>query len=125
MSNYANERPIIFSSFQPDAAKLIRKLQNDYPVRNFETWNCFAVKYVGFIMIVDATSYTQVFFLSNGGTEIYRDPRRNSLDEAIKLCLENGLQGVVSEVKAIFRNPSAVAKIKEANLVLFTYGQLK
>lgn len=96
VSNYANERPIIFSSFQPDAAKLIRKLQNDYPV----------------------------FFLSNGGTEIYRDPRRNSLDEAIKLCLENGLQGVVSEVKAIFRNPSAVAKIKEANLVLFTYGQL-
>lgn len=82
-------------------------------------------KYVGSIVIVDATSYTQVFFLSNGGTEIYRDPRRNSLDEAIKLCLENGLQAIVSEVKAIFRNPSAVAKIKEANLVLFTYGQLK
>ncbi|XP_042456617.1 glycerophosphodiester phosphodiesterase GDPD1, chloroplastic-like isoform X1 [Zingiber officinale] len=96
VNDYANERPIIFSSFQPDAAKLIRKLQNDYPV----------------------------FFLSNGGTEIYRDPRRNSLDEAIKLCLENGLQAIVSEVKAIFRNPSAVAKIKEANLVLFTYGQL-
>ncbi|XP_020112040.1 glycerophosphodiester phosphodiesterase GDPD1, chloroplastic-like [Ananas comosus] len=93
---YAKERPIIFSSFQPDAALVMRRLQNTYPV----------------------------FFLTNGGTEIYGDARRNSLDEAIKHCLTNGLQGIVSEVKAVFRNPSAIPRIKESNLALLTYGQL-
>lgn len=93
---YAEERPIIFSSFQPNAAQLIRKLQCIYPV----------------------------FFLTNGGSEIFTDVRRNSLDEAIKLCLEGGLQGIVSEVRGIFRNPGAISKIKEANLSLLTYGQL-
>lgn len=30
--DYGHGRPIIFSTFQPDAALLIRKLQNMYPV---------------------------------------------------------------------------------------------
>ncbi|KAJ6428425.1 hypothetical protein OIU84_023787 [Salix udensis] len=93
---HAKERPVIFSSFQPDAALLMRKLQSTYPV----------------------------FFLTNGGSEIYTDVRRNSLDEAIKVCTEGGLQGIVSEVKAVFRNPGAVTRIKEARLSLITYGQL-
>lgn len=93
---YAKERPIIFSSFQPDAARLMAQLQSGYPV----------------------------YFLTNGGTEIYSDVRRNSLEEALKLCIENGLQGIVSAVKAIFRCPSAIHKIKEANLALLTYGVL-
>jgi len=93
---YANDRPIIFSSFQPDAALLVKKLQSTYPV----------------------------FFLTNGGTEIYYDVRRNSLEDAIKLCLEGGLEGIVSEVKGVFRNPGAVTKIKEAKLSLLTYGKL-
>ncbi|KAG1370177.1 glycerophosphodiester phosphodiesterase GDPD1, chloroplastic [Cocos nucifera] len=96
VDKYANERTIIFSSFQPDAALLTRKLQGTYPV----------------------------FFLTNGGSEIYGDVRRNSLDEAIKLCLAGGLQGMVSEVRAIFRNPSMIPRIKESNLALLTYGQL-
>ncbi|XP_066346274.1 glycerophosphodiester phosphodiesterase GDPD2-like isoform X2 [Miscanthus floridulus] len=84
---HADDRLIIFSSFQPDAAQLIRKLQDKYPV--------------------------------------YADPRRNSLEEAVKLFVAGGLQGIVSEVRAILRQPSAVAKIKEANkLSLMTYGQL-
>ncbi|KAF8667260.1 hypothetical protein HU200_052928 [Digitaria exilis] len=62
---HADGRPIIFSSFQPDAAQLIRKLQDKYPV----------------------------YFLTNGGTQTYADPRRNSLEEAIKLCVDGGLQG--------------------------------
>lgn len=66
-----------------------------------------------------------MFFLSNGGNEIYEDVRRNSLEEAIKLCLEGGLQGIVSEVRGIFRNPGAVNKIKELKLSLLTYGKLK
>ncbi|PIA41942.1 hypothetical protein AQUCO_02100052v1 [Aquilegia coerulea] len=93
---YANGRPIIFSTFQPDAAGVIRKLQNIYPV----------------------------FFLTDGGSDVYKDVRRNSLDEAIKLCLANGLQGIVSEVKAIFRNPGEITRIKDSNLLLMTYGQL-
>ncbi|GMI74871.1 Glycerophosphodiester phosphodiesterase 1, senescence-related gene 3 [Hibiscus trionum] len=93
---HAKGRGVVFSSFQPDAARLIRKLQSTYPV----------------------------YFLTNGGNEIYSDVRRNSLDEAIKLCLDNKLQGIVSEVKAVFRNPGAVARIKESKLSLMTYGQL-
>ncbi|CAL9152719.1 glycerophosphodiester phosphodiesterase GDPD1, chloroplastic [Musa acuminata AAA Group] len=93
---HANGRPIIFSTFQPDAAQLLRKLQTVYPV----------------------------FFLTTGGTETSDDVRRNSLDEAIKLCLASGLQGIVSDVKGVFRNPSAVSSIKASNLSLLTYGHL-
>ncbi|RLM74532.1 glycerophosphodiester phosphodiesterase GDPD2-like [Panicum miliaceum] len=92
----ADGRPVIFSSFQPDAAQLIRKLQDKYPV----------------------------YFLTNGGTQTYADPRRNSLEEAVRLCVAGGLQGIVSEVRAILRRPAAVAEIKEAKLSLMTYGQL-
>ncbi|GKD62350.1 glycerophosphodiester phosphodiesterase GDPD1, chloroplastic-like protein [Tanacetum coccineum] len=66
-----------------------------------------------------------VYFLTNGGTQIYVDVRRNSLEEAKKVALEGGLDGIVSEVKGIFRNPSAVREIKESNLSLLTYGKLK
>ena len=34
LSGHANERRIIFSSFNPDAALLVRTLQNKYPVRS-------------------------------------------------------------------------------------------
>ncbi|KAK9120163.1 hypothetical protein Scep_018256 [Stephania cephalantha] len=93
---YAKDRPIIFSSFQPDAVRIIKKLQDTYPV----------------------------FFLTNGGNETYADVRRNSVEDAIEWCLECGLQGIVSEVKGIFRNPAVIAKIKESSLSLLTYGQL-
>ncbi|KAL5760263.1 hypothetical protein ACOSP7_018776 [Xanthoceras sorbifolium] len=93
---HAKDRRIIFSSFQPDAALLIRKLQSTYPV----------------------------FFLTNGGSQTYTDVRRGSLDEAIVVCLAGGLQGIVSEVKAIFKNPVAVKTIHESKLSLVTYGEL-
>lgn len=92
----AQERPVIFSSFQPDVALLMKKLQHKYPV----------------------------YFLTNGGNEIYDDVRMNSLEEAKKLAVAGGLDGVVSEVKGIFRNPSVVREIKESNLSLLTYGKL-
>ncbi|XP_010556304.1 PREDICTED: glycerophosphodiester phosphodiesterase GDPD2-like [Tarenaya hassleriana] len=93
---YAKDRPVIFSSFQPDAAQLLRKLQSTYPV----------------------------YFLTDAGATIFYDKRRNSIDEAIKVCLEGGLQGIVSEVKGVFKNPSAVSRIKDSNLSLLTYGKL-
>ncbi|KAJ8432269.1 hypothetical protein Cgig2_028531 [Carnegiea gigantea] len=95
-NEHAKGRPIIFSSFQPDAAQLMKKLQDTFPV----------------------------FFLTNGGCEIYADPRRNSLEEALNQCLEAGLDGIVSQVKAIFRNPSMVGRIKDSKLTLLTYGHL-
>ncbi|MBA0614730.1 hypothetical protein Godav_014983, partial [Gossypium davidsonii] len=67
----------------------------------------------------------QVFFLTNGGTEIYNDTRRNSLEQAINVCLEGGFQGIVSEIKGVFKNPGAVPKIKDSNLSLLSYGTLK
>lgn len=47
------------------------------------------------------------------------------MEEGVKLCVEGGLQGIVSEVKGILRNPGAVSKIKEAKLSLLTFGKLK
>ncbi|KAL8161775.1 hypothetical protein V2J09_013264 [Rumex salicifolius] len=96
VQKYVKKRVVIFSSFHPDATRLMRQIQDTYPV----------------------------MFITKGGTEIFKDPRRNSLEEAIKHCRYAGLHGIVSEVKAIFKNPGMVAKIKECKLVLFTYGQL-
>jgi glycerophosphodiester phosphodiesterase len=67
----------------------------------------------------------QVYFLTDGGTKLYADARRNSLEEAVRLCRAGGLQGIVSEARAVFRHPSAVAMVKEAGLSLLTYGTLK
>ncbi|XP_010528150.1 PREDICTED: glycerophosphodiester phosphodiesterase GDPD2-like [Tarenaya hassleriana] len=94
--DYGKDRPVIFSSFQPDAAQLARKLQSTYPV----------------------------YFLTDAGATIYYDERRNSLDEAIKVCLDGGLQGIVSEVKGVFKDPAAVSRIRESKLSLLTYGKL-
>ncbi|KAI7735526.1 hypothetical protein M8C21_017884, partial [Ambrosia artemisiifolia] len=93
---YARNRSIFFSSFQPDVALLTRKLQSTYPV----------------------------FFLTNGGVETYTDVRRNSLDEAMKLCLAGGLNGIVCEVRSILRNPGVIKRIKDLKLSLISYGQL-
>ncbi|VAH47337.1 unnamed protein product [Triticum turgidum subsp. durum] len=93
---HAKDRPVIFSSFQPDAAQLMRRLQDQYPV----------------------------YFLTVGGTQLHADARRNSLEEAVRLCRAGGLQGIVSEARAVFRHPSAVARVKESDLSLLTYGQL-
>lgn len=123
MFEYAKDRPIIFSTFQPDAAQLVRKLQSTYPVSTLYN-PLFIAPFLG-IFNTEILKRNQVLFLTNGGSEIYHDVRRNSLEEAVKHCLENGLQGIVSEVKAVFRNPAAVTKIKEAKLSLLTYGQLK
>ncbi|CAA0813159.1 Glycerophosphodiester phosphodiesterase GDPD1-chloroplastic [Striga hermonthica] len=79
---HAKERPVIFSTFQPDAALLVKKLQNTYPV----------------------------FYLTKGGNEIYYDVRRNSLEEAIKLCIEGGLSrklGLFLEIR-LLNVPEAV-----------------
>ncbi|XP_062196635.1 glycerophosphodiester phosphodiesterase GDPD2-like [Phragmites australis] len=93
---YASNRPVFFSTFHPDAARMMRELQSFYPV----------------------------LFLTEGGTAKHNDSRRNSLDEAIRVCQEYDLHGIVSEVRGVFKNPSAVVRAQESNLALLTYGQL-
>ncbi|KAJ1269353.1 hypothetical protein BS78_07G205500 [Paspalum vaginatum] len=93
---YARNRPVFFSSFHPDAARMMRELQSLYPV----------------------------LFLTEGGTSKHHDSRRNSPDDAIRVCLEYDLHGIVSEVRGVLKNPAAVIRAQESNLVLLTYGQL-
>ncbi|XP_057871557.1 glycerophosphodiester phosphodiesterase GDPD2 [Cryptomeria japonica] len=93
---YGKGRKVFYSSFHPDAVDLVRKMQAEFPV----------------------------LFLTDGGTYIYKDERRNSIESAIRLCLQCGLQGIVSEVKAILENPGLVSKVKDAGLCLLTYGEL-
>ncbi|PWZ57628.1 Glycerophosphodiester phosphodiesterase GDPD1, chloroplastic [Zea mays] len=66
----------------------------------------------------------QVLFLTEGGTSKHHDPRRNSFDDAVRVCLEYDLHGIVSEARGVLKNPSAVARAQESNLALLTYGQL-
>uniref|UniRef100_A0A453RN93 glycerophosphodiester phosphodiesterase n=2 Tax=Triticinae TaxID=1648030 RepID=A0A453RN93_AEGTS len=66
----------------------------------------------------------QVLFLTEGGTAKHDDTRRNSLDNAIHVCQEYDLHGVVSEVRGVLKNPSAILKAQESNLAILTYGQL-
>lgn len=93
---YARSRSVFFSSFNPDAAQMMRELQSSYPV----------------------------LFLTEGGTSKHHDSRRNSLDDAFRVCLEHDLHGIVSEVRGVLKNPSAVVRAQESNLALLTYGQL-
>ncbi|CAO2192271.1 unnamed protein product [Urochloa humidicola] len=93
---YARNRPVFFSSFHPDAARMMRELQSLYPV----------------------------LFLTEGGTSKHHDSRRNSLGDAVRVCLEYDLHGIVSEVRGVLKNPTAVASAQDSNLALLTYGQL-
>jgi glycerophosphodiester phosphodiesterase len=93
---FSNGRMIYFSSFHPDAVQLLRTKMSVYPV----------------------------FFLTNGGGQIYNDARRNSLDAALDVCRRGNLQGMVSEVKAVLQHPDKVALVKAHGLFFFTYGEL-
>jgi glycerophosphodiester phosphodiesterase len=66
-----------------------------------------------------------VLFLTDGGSHLYTDPRRNSIEAAVEVCRAGDLQGIVSEVKAVLQSPAAVALVKAEGLFFFTYGELK
>ncbi|OEL32955.1 Glycerophosphodiester phosphodiesterase GDPD1, chloroplastic [Dichanthelium oligosanthes] len=66
----------------------------------------------------------QVLFLTEGGTSKHHDSRRNSLNDAIRVCLEYDLHGIVSEVRGVLKNPAAVVGAQDSNLALLTYGHL-
>ncbi|KAE8672986.1 Glycerophosphodiester phosphodiesterase GDPD3 [Hibiscus syriacus] len=86
-------RAVMFSSFQPDAARLIRKLQSAYPV----------------------------YFLTNGGTEIYTDVRRNSLARLLSSASVMACKGSYPKPELCSEIPE---QLQESKLSLVTYGQL-
>lgn len=92
----ASGRMLYFSSFHPDAVLILKTKMSTYPV----------------------------FFLTNGGNQIYSDGRRNSIEAAVDVCLQGNLQGVVTEVKAVLQRPSSVALVKSHGLLFITYGEL-
>lgn len=87
-------RKLYFSSFHPDAVIQLKRRQSKY----------------------------SVFFLTDGGGSIHDDPRMNSIQAAIQLCLENKVDGIVSEVNAILKNSSQASAIKREGLMILTYG---
>lgn len=92
----AKGRKIYFSSFHPDAVQILRRAQSDYPV----------------------------FFLTDGGVNLYVDARRNSIEAAIEVCKKGGIQGIVSEVRAILQNAEVVNWVHKAGLCMLTYGEM-
>jgi len=88
------ERRIVFSSFDPDAALLMRAIQGSYPV----------------MILTDADAD-------------HVDPRRRSVAAAMQVALEGGLCGVVSDVQAIMRSPADALGVRHSGLILATYGE--
>ena len=91
----AGDRRVYFSSFDPDVCWLLAREQCQYAV----------------------------FLLTEAGTGMCPDPRRNSLRAAVQFAVAHGLTGIVSECDCIVRSPRIVTAVLEAGLQLFTYGR--
>ena len=90
-------RPIIFSSFDPDACALLARAQAAYPV----------------------------LFLTEGGTQARdeKDARMNSFGAAIEWARSAALDGVVTHAPPVVADVDAcVGAARAAELMLFTYG---
>ena len=95
VSTCARDRRVYFSSFDPDVCWLLAREQCQYAV----------------------------FLLTEAGTGMCPDPRRNSLRAAVQFASAHGLAGIVSECDCIVRSPRIVTAVLEAGLQLFTYGK--
>ena len=87
-------RRILFSSFDPDAALIMRALQGLYPV----------------MMISDCRPH-------------HADPRRRSVAAAKKCALDGGLCGLVLNVKVLADGPEVADDVRSSGLLLGTYGE--
>jgi glycerophosphodiester phosphodiesterase len=87
-------RRILFSSFDPDAALLMRALQGLYPV----------------MLISDCKPD-------------HADPRRCSVGAAKKCALDGGLCGLVLDVKVLAKGPQVADEVRSSGLLLGTYGK--
>ena len=87
-------RRILFSSFDPDAALIMRALQGLYPV----------------MMISDCNPH-------------HADPRRRSVAAAKRCALDGGLCGLVLNVKVLADGPGVADDVRASGLLLGTYGE--
>lgn len=91
------QRNVIFSTFDPACAELLRLKQCKF----------------------------SVFFLTCGGTKIFKDPRMNSVEAALQFAKATRLHGVVAEVSSIVENLDAIVEnFHRSGLYLFTYGDM-
>lgn len=58
------------------------------------------------------------------GTPQYKDPRCNSIREAVQFAKANKLTGIVAESKPLIRCPQLITVTKKSGLLLATYGVL-
>ncbi|CAG8753774.1 13857_t:CDS:2, partial [Dentiscutata heterogama] len=88
-------RKIIFSTFHPETSLMLANKQSCYPV----------------------------FFLTDCGVTRMADARCNSVQAAIRFAKIAGLSGLVTNSDPIIEAPGLVKVIKNAGLLLFTYGK--
>ncbi|KAI4121970.1 MAG: hypothetical protein LQ338_006067 [Usnochroma carphineum] len=89
-------RPIIFSSFNPDICLLLSFKQPSIPI----------------------------LFLTDAGTSPVGDVRASSLQEAIRFASRWNLLGIVSAAEPLVLCPRLVKVVKESGLVCVSYGTL-
>mmetsp|Transcript_13114 Transcript_13114/g.52304 ORF Transcript_13114/g.52304 Transcript_13114/m.52304 type:complete len:689 (+) Transcript_13114:22-2088(+) len=89
------DRQIFFSSFDPPTCQMLALKQPRYPV----------------------------FFLTTAGYESCpSDPRCNSIYEAVRFAKAANLMGIVSYAKPLVLAPSLIRTIKQAGLLVVSYG---
>eukprot|EP01113_Clastostelium_recurvatum_P033762 TRINITY_DN4500_c0_g1_i6.p1 TRINITY_DN4500_c0_g1~~TRINITY_DN4500_c0_g1_i6.p1 ORF type:complete len:1678 (-),score=371.58 TRINITY_DN4500_c0_g1_i6:18-4637(-) len=93
--DFAKERPIMFSSFDPDICLLVSLKQPKYPV-------CL---------------------LTEAGCAIFSDVRCNSIYHAVRFAKEANLLGVVTHSLPLLLAPAIIRRIKEDGLLLCTWGK--
>lgn len=96
----SNGRRLFFSSFDPDAAVLMRQLQSRWPV----------------MLLTDAAGDP------GSAWEVHPDPRRNGIRAAIATALQGGLAGIVTDSAPLFASPGLVQEIRATGLLLATWG---
>jgi len=93
--DYAGNRPIFFSSFDPDVCLMLNLKQPRYPV----------------------------FLLTLGGyCYKYDDDRRNGLSQALSWAKQAHLRGVAPWTKALLPTLGFVKQAHDANILVFSWG---
>lgn len=92
---FAKDREIVFSSFDPDICVLLSRKQPRYPV----------------------------LFLTEMGTLVRSDPRCNSPAASVHFATSHLLQGLVCPASFLLKNPDVVELIKKSGLIVATWGR--
>lgn len=91
---YGKNRPVIFSSFNPQICIALHLKQPNFPV----------------------------FFLCDAGDSPALDARSASIQGAIRFAKHLGLLGIVISSTPLIEEPNLINVIKSHGLILFTYG---